>query len=393
VRRAWPRRNPAAARGDADGAQFHPQQITGLFAAPRWLFELGMSSWLLVGIALFLAAAVWLLAATQTIVTPLITAAVVAAVASPLIAALERRGIARGLDAALLLLGFVVLIAVLVVVVLAGITSQIDPLRADLAHAKDTIAGWVTDLGVHRDTANAARDDVSSAVSSAVPALLDGIVGGLKRLSSLVVFIGLTLLSSFFLLKDGPLIRHWSEGHMRVPREVAHGMNQRVLQSLRDYFVGVTFVAAFNGVVVGVGALILGVPLAGSIAAVTFFGAFVPYLGAWTAGAFSVLVALGGAGTDAAIGMIVVQLLANGALQQLVQPIAYGAALGIHPLAVLLVTIAGGSLFGAVGLILAAPLTAAATRIAADLARGRADEASGAPPPDGSRAPDGLGVV
>ena len=37
------------------------------------------------------------------------------------------------------------------------------------------------------------------------------------------------------------------------------------------------------------------------------------------------------------------------------QPIAYGAALGIHPLAVLIVTIAGGSLFGAVGLILAAP--------------------------------------
>jgi putative heme transporter len=70
--------------------------------------------------------------------------------------------------------------------------------------------------------------------------------------------------------------------------------------------------------------------------------------------------------------MTVVQLLANSVLQQLVQPIAYGAALGIHPLAVLIVTIAGGSLFGAAGLILAAPLTAATVRIAADLARSRA---------------------
>ena len=73
---------------------------------------------------------------------------------------------------------------------------------------------------------------------------------------------------------------------------------------------------------------------------------YIPYLGAWGAGAFSVLIALGGAGTDAAAGMIVVQLLANGILQQLVQPIAFGAALGIHPLAVLIVTIAespGGS--------------------------------------------------
>jgi putative heme transporter len=81
--------------------------------------------------------------------------------------------------------------------------------------------------------------------------------------------------------------------------------------------------------------------------------------------------------------MIVVQLLANGALQQLVQPFAYGAALGIHPLAVLIVTIAGGALFGAVGLILAAPLTAAAVRISADLARARRMEEgreSGPPP-------------
>jgi predicted PurR-regulated permease PerM len=69
--------------------------------------------------------------------------------------------------------------------------------------------------------------------------------------------------------------------------------------------------------------------------------------------------------------MAVLQLLANGVLQQLVQPIAYGATLGIHPLAVLIVTIAGGSLFGAAGLILAAPLTAAAAHIAADLSRAR----------------------
>ena len=70
--------------------------------------------------------------------------------------------------------------------------------------------------------------------------------------------------------------------------------------------------------------------------------------------------------------MGVIILLANGILQQIVQPIAYGATLGIHPLAVLIVTIAAGSLFGTVGLVLAAPLTAAAVRISADLARARA---------------------
>jgi putative heme transporter len=254
-----------------------------------------------------------------------------------------------------------------VYLVLAAITSQLDGVGAYLSTARDTIARWLTDIGVDRASAADAKEHVSATLSAAIPALLDGIGSGLKGLSSLVVFLGLTALSLLFLLKDGPMIRRWAERHMRVPPGTAHEMGDRVLESLRGYFVGVTFVAVFNAVVVGLGALLLGVPLAGSIAAVTFLGAYIPYLGAWSAGVFGVLVALGGAGADAALGMIVLQLLANGILQQLVQPIAYGAALGIHPLAVLIVTIAGGSLFGAVGLILAAPLTSAVTRIAGDL--------------------------
>jgi putative heme transporter len=61
----------------------------------------------------------------------------------------------------------------------------------------------------------------------------------------------------------------------------------------------------------------------------------------------------------------------------MVQPFAMGAALGIHPLAVLIVTIGGGALFGMVGLVLAAPLVSAAMRISADLAKARAAEEQG----------------
>jgi len=346
-----------------------PHDLSGFFAPPQWLRDLGSSAWLAVGVTLSVVGAVWILSLTHTIVTPVIAAAVVAAVASPVVTWLGRRKLGRGLATALLMLGLVFLGAAIVGVVLGGITSQLDELRAQLASAQDTLAGWVTDIGIEEAAAETAKDDAGAAVSDAIPALLEGVASGVQRLSSLAFFLSLTALSLFFLLKDGPLIRAWAEGHMGVPRPIAHGIGDRVLQSLQGYFLGVTIVAVFNGLVVGGGALLLGVPLAGTIAAVTFVGAYVPYLGAWGAGMFSVLIALGGAGTDAAAGMIVVQLLANGLLQQMVQPIAYGAALGIHPLAVLVVTIAGGSLFGAVGLILAAPLTAAATRIAEDLSR------------------------
>ena len=162
------------------------------------------------------------------------------------------------------------------------------------------------------------------------------------------------------------------ERHLGVPLSLAHTITGRVISSLRGYFAGVTIVAAFNAIVIGLGALVLGVPHAGSIAVINFLAAYIPYIGAWTAGIFTGSIALGAEGPETALAMGVIILLANGILQQIVQPIAYGATLGIHPLAVLIVTIAAGSLFGTVGLVLAAPLTAAAVRISADLARARA---------------------
>jgi predicted PurR-regulated permease PerM len=360
-------------RGDDEIVEIDPADLTEVFVAPSWLRNVGLMAWLLVGVALFLVGAVWILSLTHTIVLPVIAASVIAAVASPIVGWLARHHVPRAAGAALLLLAAVVLGALVVFVVLAGITSQASDVSSQLSDAKDTIAGWLKDLGVDPSTAESAKNEASSSVSASVSTLLDGLGAGIKKLSSLAFFLALTTLSLFFLLKDGPTLGAWSERHLGVPLPVARTITQRMAEALRGYFLGVTIVAAFNGVVVGLGALLLGVPLAGTIAVVTFLAAYIPYLGAWTAGGFSVLVALGGAGTDAAVGMIVLQLLANGVLQQLVQPFAMGAALGIHPLAVLVVTIGGGALFGAVGLILAAPVTSAVVMISADLARARAD--------------------
>jgi predicted PurR-regulated permease PerM len=378
-------------RGDGEGrktedeiVEIEPGQLTGLFATPRWLRDMGLTAWLLVGVTLLLVGAVWIVSLTHTIVVPVIAAGVIASVASPLVGWLQRHRVPRPAGAILLLAAIVLLGALVVFVVLAGITSQVDSLSAHLDDAKNTIQGWVEDLGVDPSQARDAKNDASSSASTSVSTLLKGVAGGLKQLSSLVFFLAMTALSLLFLLADGPKIRAWGERHMGVPVPVARTITGRTLQSLRAYFLGVTLVAAFNAAVVGLGALVLGVPLAGTIAVVTLLAAYVPYIGAWTAGAFSVLIALGGAGTDAAVGMIVVQLLANSVLQQMVQPLAMGAALGIHPLAVLIVTIAGGALFGAVGLILSAPLTSAATRIAGDLSRARAEDEADEPrsPPD-----------
>lgn len=280
---------------------------------------------------------------------------------------LRRHGVPRGVGAALVLVAIIALAFGVGLIVLTGIGSQADGISARLREGAAEVEAWARDLGVSASKAAGANADASAGVSEAFHALTRGLLGGIERLASLAVFLSFTALSLFFLLKDAETIGGFVERHLGVPVSVARSVLSRVAGSMRGYFLGVTIVAIWSALIVGAGALLLDVPLAGTIAVVTFLGGYIPYLGAWTAGFFAVLIALGANGTETAVALGIVVLLANGVLQQLVQPIAYGATLKLHPLAVLVVTIAGGCLFGTVGLVLAAPLLSAAVRITSDL--------------------------
>jgi predicted PurR-regulated permease PerM len=343
--------------------------------------DLGFTAWLLVGVAVALLGAIWLLSLTHTIVMPVATAAIIASVTVPLVDWLKRHRVPRGIGATLVFLGIALLGVGVGVMVLSGIASQADSLSVRLHAGADEIESWARSLGVDPSTATDAKDHASASISAGFKALTEGLATGIDRLAGLAVFLSFTALSLFFLLKDAPTIGRFVERHLGMPVPVARTVLARISGSLRGYFAGVTIVAAWSALIVGAGALLLGIPLPGTIAAVTFLGGYVPYIGAWTAGAFAVLIALGGQGPEAALAMAVIVLLANGLFQQLVQPIAYGAALGLHPLAVLIVTIAGGCLFGTIGLVLAAPLVSAAVKISAELTASRAAEGREDAPP------------
>jgi predicted PurR-regulated permease PerM len=346
-------------------------QLSAVFAAPRWLRDLGLAAWLIVGVIVLLVGLIWLVGATSEITQPVIAAFVVACVTLPLVRKLARHRVGRAGAAGislLLLLAIGILVGVLVI---GGIISQADDISTNASSAADKVQGWLEDAGVDSSGAESANSTTQEGVSQAISTLVNGLVTGIGDLTSLALGVSFFLLSLFFLLKDGPSLRAWVEDHAGIPRPVARTITGDVITSFQRYFAGVTIVAAFNGVVVGVAALLLGVPLAGTIAVVTFVCAYIPYIGAFFAGAFAVVIALGSEGTTDAIIMLVVVILANGALQQIVQPIAYGATLGLNPLVVLIVTISAGSLFGMIGLVLAAPLTSAAVHISADLARAR----------------------
>jgi putative heme transporter len=370
---------------EEQSADEHPAvsagQLTRLFAPPEWLRDLGLLAWFLVGVGLVLVGTIWILDTISTILVPVLAGTIVAAVAGPLVEALQSRGVPRAAGALLVLLLLLALGAVVLLLVLGGIVEQGDQIRTYASQALDKVEGWAKDAGA--DGTSGTKNDVSAATKSAGSTLVHGLVDGIEGLTSIAFFVSFALFSTFFLLKDFPTIRRFVDTHLGIPVPVATTVTGNVLLSLRRYFLGVSIVAAFNAVVVGLGALVLGVPLAGTIAVVTFVTAYVPFIGAFVSGAFAVVLALASEGTGTAAIMLVIVLLANGLLQNILQPVAFGATLNLNPLAVLIVTIAGGSLFGMTGLILAAPLTSAAVHISRELAAARAaeaDEAPAAPP-------------
>ena len=366
---------PVAATPGPSVVQIDASALSRVFSAPVWVRDLGLLAWFLVGVAILFVGLTWLLALTSTITIPVVLGAILATVAGPLVTKMHARGVPRIAGAAIVLLALVALGVIIFLLVVGGLSEQSSEIKSSLNQAVDKIQSWAKDAGV--DSSSTA-DNATSGTSTTGKTLLQGVVDGIHGLTSLVFFLTFSAFATFFLLKDGPVVRSFVDRHLGVQASVATVITGNVIQSLRRYFLGVTIVATFNAFVVGLAAVLLDVPLAGTIAVVVFVTAYIPFIGAFVSGAFAVLLTLSSQGTTAAAIMLVVVILANGLLQNIVQPIAFGATLDLNPLVVLIVTIGFGSLFGMIGMVLAAPLTSAAIHISKELTAAKVAEEAAA---------------
>jgi predicted PurR-regulated permease PerM len=343
-------------------------------SAPPWLRSTGVTAWLFVGLALVAIGLTELLGLTWTIVGPVIAGAIIATVGSPIVSALQRHRVPRAAGSAIVLLGVIAIAAVIVLLVLGGLMAQSGEIGQQLTAATGKIQSWIQSLGVPHDEAQATNDNVSADVSAIISTLARGVANTVHGIASVAFGLSFAAFATFMLLKDGPALRSFIDRHLGVPVPTGRMITGHVVTGVRRYFIGVTIVAGFNAVIVTAGALILNVPLAGTIGVVTLVTAYVPFIGAIVSGAFAVLLALGSQGTTTALIMLVIVILANGALQNIVQPIAMGAVLSLNPLLILVVTISVGVFFGTLGMMLAAPLTSAVMQVHRDLRRARRGE-------------------
>jgi predicted PurR-regulated permease PerM len=244
-----------------------------------------------------------------------------------------------------------------------GVVSQSDRIV-------DEVESALVELDVDDDAVEEARSAVEGLDPSVTSGFAKVVVAGLSAIAGLVVGALLGVLIMYYLIKDGVKLRRTLVG--RAPPDQATNLDEFISEVcfvIRRYWLGRTIVSAVVAAVVGIAALLLGLPLVLTLVVVTFVGGYVPYIGAVVGGGLAVAVALGSSGVGAALAMLAVALAANLLVENLIEPAVTGRTLQVHPLVVLLVTTIGGIVGGLVGLVLAVPLTVIASKAVPRLAR------------------------
>jgi putative heme transporter len=317
--------------------------------------KVGALAWTFIGVVIATSIVVTALSAVSEIILPLLFAAVLAVLFKPLVGRLEGHRFKPSLAAGLIVLGLIVLMTVVLVATVRGVVAQTDQIGTSVDAA---IANASDDLGIDPASLDKARASIQEAGPTIAEGVLAAFVSGVNSLLGLVSGLILGALIMYYLLKDGTKLRRNVVAKIDPSiREDVDDFIGDACRILRDYGRGRTAMSAIVAVVVGLAALLLGLPLVFTIFVVNFIGGYIPYIGAFLGGGLAVIVAWGEGGVGVAAIMLVIVLAANLLLENFVEPKVMGRTLDIHPLVVLIVTALGGFLAGIVGLILAVPFT------------------------------------
>lgn len=322
-------------------------------------------SWRAIVIVVALGGLFWLLAKVSQVILPALIALLLAALLSPVHSFLVRVGWPRALSAATVFIGFLVLVLGAITLVGQQIIVGFGNLWTQVVAGFETISEWLNSNPFGLDS-SIISEYIDEGVSQGVAYLeqnasnlVGGAAGAVSSVGTFLTGLLLALFSAFFFLYDGRRMFTWSLRLMPKPaRAKTEGAVLRGWQTLVQYVRVQIIVAGVDAIGIGIGAIVLGIPLAIPLTVLVFLGSFIPIVGAVVTGAIAVLVALVSQGFGSAIIMLIVVLAVQQIESNVLQPFIMGKAVSIHPLAVILVVAAGAFQFGIVGALFAVPLIA-----------------------------------
>lgn len=341
-----------------------------------------------------------LLATFLVLVAPVLIAILLVALVKPLTDAMERGRVPRGMAALVTVLVVLAVVVGLFTLVGTQVAQGFPELQRQSSAGLSQVRQWLAGPPLHLTTDQLAGylDRLRGSVVGSQSRLVSGALNATTTAGHVLAGIFIALFSIYFFLAQGSAIWAWV---LRLLPRPAHEPLDEAARSgwttLTSFVRATVVVALVDAVGIGVGAALLGVPLAVPLGVLVFIGAFVPVVGALVSGSVAVLIALVAVGPVKALLMLAVVVGVQQLEAHVLQPFLLGRAVSVHPLAVILAIAAGALVAGILGALFAVPLIATANTMVLSLAgrsrhdarlqeAARADSFGDDPPPRTERA-------
>ncbi|MFC0582597.1 AI-2E family transporter [Micrococcoides hystricis] len=312
-----------------------------------------------VGIAL---GVFFIVTSTQELLIWILAALFIALGLDPIVRWFERRGKPRALGVAVAVLALLAIFGGFIGTLIPTIVDQTSQLVRN-------IPGWVEDF-IHSplfqdlDSQFQVRDRVQEEVNKffANPEAVTQVFGGLFGFGTAIFQSGFSALIIFVLtlyfLSSLPTMKSWlyrlgpASNRARV-----RALSDQITSSVGNYVMGQAFVALINAIVAFTAMSIAGVPYSVLLSFVVLLLAFIPLVGALTAGVFVTVIALT-AGWQTALIFAAIYFVYLQVEAYFVSPRIMQRAVAVPGSVAVIAVIAGGSLLGVLGALMAIPMAA-----------------------------------
>jgi predicted PurR-regulated permease PerM len=325
----------------------------------------GQVAWAVVGVAALIAVVGWVLWKIRIIFPPLVFAGAIVFLLNPIVTRLQRRGLPRAAGAGIAYLGVLAVFVGLGFLLAPLAADQADQLRDEWPEIRDKSERWIDDRAAQSEhwvvelpTVDEIGDEFANADQSLSEQFAQARKIGVAIFHVLLIMI-LGPIIAFYLLVDVPHVRRVAESLIPDPAraEVMH-VARRLNRAIGGFFRGQLMVAVIVGVMCSIGLAIIGLRFWFLVGMIAGLFNIIPLVGPWIGGIPGVVIALTTGSPGQAVGVVAVMALAQQIDNHFITPQVMQRAVRLHPAVVILALVAGGSLGGFFGLLLAVPVAA-----------------------------------
>lgn len=348
---------------------------------------MGIGAWSVIGVLILVAVTGWLLFKIRVIFPPLVLALLIIYLLNPIVSRLQERRVPRVIGA---LLAYVVVlggITLLVIAITPVVSNQISTFsdqwpefrEKTVKSIQNTSASIEDRFGTRIDTSQVecllGADDIQSE-DAPTQAECDEATRDFRQLISeqasrateiggtilefLLIFILAPLLALYLLIDLPDLQRDVlslvPEGH----REEAADLGSQMGRAVGGFFRGQLFVAMVVFVLSSLGFGIIGLPFWLVIGALAGFTNLIPLVGPFIGGGLGFIIGTLSEGAGLGVKAIIVAVIVQQIDNHIVSPNVMKRTVKLHPVTVMLGLLAGGTIAGFWGVLLAVPAIAVA---------------------------------